>query len=175
VIPLYYLTVCGYGGIWHLTDVKWLQFAKGTFDSLGVVIDDSKGLDLVVGQKTAVTWIKYTNGNALADKYISLLDQFSYHDHAYMHGPTKDSKGNYYITLNVQTGRDLYKPNGSTMGTTGGYRAWTIQLTAERKHTFWANGMRSLEVSEDDQSLNCARCFMQNRSIAITTVDKSFA
>jgi hypothetical protein len=87
------------------------------------VIDASKGLDLVVGQKTEVTRIK-------------------------------DSKGNHYITLNVQTRRDLYKPNGSTMVTTGGYRAWTIQLTAEGKHTFWANGMRglaSLGVSEDEQ------------------------
>src|SRR5262249_15552381 len=36
-------------GIWRLVDGEWRPFAEGLFDSLGVVVEDNKGLTVVAG------------------------------------------------------------------------------------------------------------------------------
>ena len=52
-------------GIWRLVDGQWRPFAEGLFDSLGVVVEDGKGLTVVAGQKAELTRIRDTNGDGI--------------------------------------------------------------------------------------------------------------
>ena len=133
-------------GIWRIVKGEWQLFAEGVFDSLGVIIEDKKGLQLVVGQKAELTRITDTNRDGRADTFETLFDAHSYHGnyHAYMHGPARGVDGAYYITLNLShTDEAVYKADGMYMGTTGGLSGWAIRVTPEGKYDLWANGLRS--------------------------------
>jgi len=144
-------------GIWRLVKDKsgkseWQLFAEGTFDSLGVVVEDKKGLTVVAGQKAELTRISDTNGDGIADSYETLFDAHSYHGnyHSYMHGPVRGADGAYYININLGDGGDgsLYNAGGKYMGSAGGFAGWDIRVDASNKNsigkfTLWANGMRS--------------------------------
>ena len=133
-------------GIWRIVKGEWQLFAEGVFDSLGVLIEDKKGLQLVVGQKAELTRITDTNSDGRADKFETLFDAHSYHGnyHAYMHGPARGSDGAYYITLNLSHSDEaVYKAGGMYMGTSGGLSGWAIRVTPEGKYELWANGLRS--------------------------------
>ncbi len=135
-------------GIWRLVQGEWRLFAEGTFDSLGVQVEDEHGLRLVVGQKAEVTRITDTNGDGLADTFETMTDAFSYHGnyHAYLHGPVRDAAGNYFITLNLDDASqdDVgYRAGGKYMGTTGGFRGWAARVPAQGGFEPWANGLRS--------------------------------
>lgn len=133
-------------GIWRIVDGEWQLFAEGMFDSLGVVIEDKKGLDLVVGQKAELTRVRDTNGDGRADRFETLFDGFSYHSnyHTYLHGPVKGKDGAYYFGLNLaHTDEAVYKADGLYMGTQGGFSGWAFRVTAEGDVTPWASGLRS--------------------------------
>jgi mono/diheme cytochrome c family protein len=135
-------------GIWRLVNREWRLFAEGTFDSLGVQIEDAHGLVLVVGQKPELTRIRDTNGDGLADQFDTLTDAFSYNGnyHAYMHGPVRDAHGDYMIALNLDDSsrsEGEYKAGGRFMGTGGGYRGWAIRVPAKGGFEPWADGLRS--------------------------------
>jgi len=134
-------------GIWHLKDNKWTRFAEGTFDSLGVQIEDKHGLQLVVGQKAELTRITDTNGDGLADSYATMFDAFSYHGnyHSYMHGPVRGSDGAYYLNINLADGGDgaAYKAGGPYMGSAGGFAGWNFRVDPQGNYQTWGNGMRS--------------------------------
>ena len=112
-------------------------FAEGLFDSLGVVIEDGKGLKVVAGQKAELTRISDTNGDGIADKYETLFDAHSYHGnyHSYMHGPVRGKDGSYYFALNLVhdgTG-SAYTAGGNVMGTWGGFNGWAIRVMPDGK------------------------------------------
>ena len=133
-------------GIWRIVKGEWQLFAEGLFDSLGVVIEDKKGLQLVVGQKAELTRITDTNGDGLADKFETLFDAHSYHGnyHAYMHGPARGPDGAYYLALNLSHADEaVYKADGMYMGTSGGLSGWAVRVTRDAKYELWANGLRS--------------------------------
>lgn len=135
-------------GIWRLKEGVWHPFAEGLFDSLGVQIEDDHGLVVVAGQKAEVTRISDTNGDGLADRYETLSDAFGYtgNYHAYMHGPVRDTNGDYIVTLNLNdTGQNdsEYKAGGRYMGTSGGYRGWAIRVPAKGGFVPMADGLRS--------------------------------
>ncbi len=140
-------------GVWRLVKDKsgkgeWQQFAEGSFDSLGVVIEDKKGLQIVIGQKAELTRISDTNGDGVADSYQTLFDAHSYHGnyHAYMHGPVRGGDGAYYININLADGGNdgsAYKANGLYMGSTGGFSGWSFRVQPDGKFEPWANGLRS--------------------------------
>jgi hypothetical protein len=151
-------------GIWRLVKGEWQLFAEGTFDSLGVLIEDKKGLTVVVGQKAELTRISDTNGDGIADNYETLFDAHSYHGnyHSYMHGPVRGADGAYYININLADGSDgfAYNAGGKYMGSVGGFSGWNIRVDATHKknhksknpnnknqtgNTFtpWAPGLRS--------------------------------
>jgi mono/diheme cytochrome c family protein len=140
-------------GVWRLVKDKsggsqWQQFAEGSFDSLGVVIEDKKGLQVVIGQKAELTRIRDTNGDGTADSYQTLFDAHSYHGnyHAYMHGPVRGGDGAYYININLADGGgdgSTYKANGLYMGTTGGFSGWSFRVQPDGKFEPWARGLRS--------------------------------
>ena len=144
-------------GIWRLAKNKsgkseWQLFAEGTFDSLGVVVEDKKGLSVVVGQKAELTRISDTNGDGSADSYQTLFDAHTYNGnyHSYMHGPVRGADGAYYLNINLADGSDgsAYNALGKYMGSAGGFAGWNIRVEADNKNdigkfTPWANGMRS--------------------------------
>ncbi|MEJ0085547.1 MAG: hypothetical protein WDO72_07690 [Pseudomonadota bacterium] len=134
-------------GIWRLVNGEWRMFAEGLFDSLGVVVEDGKGLTVVAGQKAELTRISDTNGDGFADKYETLFDAFSYHSnyHTYMHGPVRGKDGAYYFALNLAHGpsNEFYTAGGNVMGTWGGFNGWAIRVEPNGKFELFANGMRS--------------------------------
>lgn len=134
-------------GIWRMVKGEWQLFAEGTFDSLGVIVEDKKGLHVIAGQKAELTRIKDTNGDGIADSYETLFDAHSYHGnyHSYMHGPVRGSDGAYYISINLADGGDgsTYKAGGQYMGSAGGLAGWNIRVDAKGNFTPWANGLRS--------------------------------
>lgn len=134
-------------GIWRIVKGQWHLFAEGTFDSLGVVIEDKKGLQLVVGQKAELTRISDTNGDGLADSYQTLFDAHSYHGnyHSYMHGPVRGGDGAYYININLADTSDGsgYRAGGAYMGSQGGFSGWNFRVQADGKLEPWAYGLRS--------------------------------
>jgi len=143
-------------GIWRIVNGEWRLFAEGLFDSLGVVVEDNKGLVVVAGQKAELTRISDTNGDGLADKYETLFDAHSYHAnyHSYMHGPVRTRDGSYYFALNLVhdgTG-SAYTAGGHVMGTWGGFNGWAVHVLPDGKFELFAKGLRSpasLGVSPD--------------------------
>lgn len=134
-------------GIWRLVDGEWRLFAEGLFDSLGVVVEDGKGLTVVAGQKAELTRISDTNGDGLADEYDTLFDAHSYHGnyHTYMHGPVRARDGSYYLALNLaHDGAGVaYTGGGNVMGTFGGFDGWAIRVAPDGKFDLFAHGLRS--------------------------------
>lgn len=134
-------------GIWRIVNGQWQRFAEGLFDSLGVVVEDGKGLVVVAGQKAELTRISDTNGDGIADKYETLFDAHSYHGnyHSYMHGPVRGPDGSYYLALNlVHDGSGAaYMGGGNVMGTYGGFNGWAIRVKPDGKFDLFANGLRS--------------------------------
>ncbi len=143
-------------GIWRIVNGEWHLFAEGLFDSLGVVVEDGKGLTVVAGQKAELTRIRDTNGDGVADDYQTLFDAHSYHAnyHTYMHGPVRGKDGAYYFALNLVhdgTGQ-AYTAGGNVMGTFGGFNGWAVRVEPGGKFQLFANGLRSpasLGVSPD--------------------------
>lgn len=133
-------------GIWRIVNGEWRLFAEGIFDSLGVVIEDKKGLTLVVGQKAELTRLTDTNGDGMADRFDTLYDLHSYHGnyHTYLHGPVRGSDGAYYFALNLaHADKGVYKAGGQYMGAAGGLSGWAIRVTPAGESELWANGLRS--------------------------------
>ena len=134
-------------GIWRIVNGEWRLFAEGLFDSLGVVVEDGKGLVVVAGQKAELTRISDTNGDGIADNYETLFDAHSYHAnyHSYMHGPVRGKDGAYYFALNLVhdgTG-SAYTAGGNVMGTWGGFNGWAVRVEPNGKFQLFANGLRS--------------------------------
>lgn len=134
-------------GIWRMEKGQWRLFAEGTFDSLGVVIEDKKGWVVVAGQKAELTRISDTNGDGIADNYETLFDAHSYHGnyHSYMHGPVRGADGAYYFNINLADGNDgsTYKAGGAYMGSAGGFAGWAVRVKPDKQFSLWANGLRS--------------------------------
>ncbi len=136
-------------GIWRLRDGKWSQFAEGTYEALGVVIEDDKGDVIVVAQKPEITRMRDTNSDGRADSFETMCDDFGFHGnyHEYTHGPVRDAEGNYYFLLNLSHDDALprvsWRAGGRFMGTMGGYRGWACRVTPEGKFEPFAYGLRS--------------------------------
>jgi len=133
-------------GIWRIVDGEWHLFAEGFFDSLGVEVEDQKGLDLVVGQKAELTRVRDTSGDGRADRFDTLFDSFSFHSnyHTYMHGPVKGADGAYYVNLNLaHTDEAIYKADGLYMGAQGGFSGWVFRVTLDGDFEPWSSGWRS--------------------------------
>jgi mono/diheme cytochrome c family protein len=134
-------------GIWRIVNGEWRMFAEGLFDSLGVVVEDGKGLTVVAGQKAELTRISDTNGDGIADVYDTLFDAHSFHAnyHTYMHGPVRAKDGSYYFALNLAhdgTG-SAYTAGGNVMGTWGGFNGWAIRVKPGGSYELFSKGLRS--------------------------------
>lgn len=135
-------------GVWRIRDNQWSLFAEGTYEALGVVIEDDKGDRIVVMQKPELTRMIDRNGDGRADSFETLCDDFGFHGnyHEYAHGPVRDADGNYYFLLNLthnSDDRSSWRAGGPFMGSMGGYRGWACRVTPEGKFEPFAKGLRS--------------------------------
>ena len=135
-------------GVWRIRDGKWSLFAEGTYECLGVWIEDEKSDKFVVMQKPELTRISDTDGDGRADVFETVCDDYGFHGnyHEYAHGPVRDKEGNYYFTLNLSHGgneRTSWRAGGPFMGSMGGYRGWACRVTPSGKFEPYAYGLRS--------------------------------
>ena len=83
--------------------VRYSLFASGLHEPLGVLRD---GDSLLVTQRTEVTRLRDTNGDGVADEYITAARGWNvsgaYHGYAY--GPKRDGAGNLWVALNLDMG-----------------------------------------------------------------------
>ena len=83
--------------------VRYALFASGLHEPLGVLRD---GDSLLVTQRTEVTRLRDTNGDGVADEYLTAARGWnvsgSYHGYAY--GPKRDGRGDLWVALNLDMG-----------------------------------------------------------------------
>ncbi len=135
-------------GVWRIRDNQWSLFAEGTYEALGVVIEDDLGDRVVIMQKPEMTRLTDTDGDGRADQFDTMCDDYGFHGnyHEYAHGPARDAVGNYYFALNLSHGGDektSWRAGGPFMGSMGGYRGWACRVTPDGKFEPYANGLRS--------------------------------
>jgi glucose/arabinose dehydrogenase len=131
----------------------WKLFAEGIHDPLGIMAISNS--EILVMQRPELTRIKDTNGDGIADEYLTVTDDFglsgNYHEFAF--GPIKDKKGNLYIALNcASSGAGIFPEVRGKLDTLGRpgrmysavpYRGWIMKLTPDGKLHPFASGFRS--------------------------------
>ncbi|MCE2961338.1 MAG: c-type cytochrome [Akkermansiaceae bacterium] len=136
-------------GIWRIRNGEWTLFAQGTYEVLGVHIEDDKGDVIVIAQKPEITRISDSNADGRADTFVTLSDDYGFHGnyHEYCHGLARDPEGNYYFLLNLShdhgADRASWRAGGNFMGSMGGYRGWAMRVTPKGKTETFAYGLRS--------------------------------
>jgi hypothetical protein len=135
-------------GIWRWKNKTWQLFAEGTYECLGLVIEDDHGDTIVIAQKPELTRIRDRNSDGRADSFETVCDDFGFHGnyHEYTHGPVRDAEGNYYFSLNLchsKNDQASYKAGGQFMGSMGGFRGWSCRVTPAGIFEPFASGLRS--------------------------------
>jgi len=130
------------GEVWFLDGVlskkpeaiRYTRFANGLHEPLGLLLD---GRDLLVAQRAEITRLRDTNGDDIADEYLTEADGWgvtgNYHE--YVYGPEQDGKGNRWVTLNLGMG-DL-SDNGK------GWKGWGGIIGKDGRFEPKSLGMRS--------------------------------
>ncbi|WP_448248932.1 DUF7133 domain-containing protein [Thalassotalea agariperforans] len=94
-------TISGDVVLYHPKKQTWQTFATGLHQPLGIVQESEN--TFVVMQMPELTRLIDKNNDGKADLYQTVYSDFgmtgNYHEFAF--GPAVDSKGNYYISLNV--------------------------------------------------------------------------
>ena len=83
--------------------VGYTLFAAGLHEPLGVLRD---GDSLLVAQRTEVTRLRDTNGDGVADEYLSAGRGWNVSGayHGYTYGPKRDGRGQLWVALNLDMG-----------------------------------------------------------------------
>lgn len=130
------------GEVWFLDgvlskkpeEIRYTRFANGLHEPLGLLLD---GKDLLVAQRAEITRLRDTNGDDIADEYLTEADGWgvtgNYHE--YVYGPERDGKGNRWVTLNLGMG-DL-SDNGK------GWKGWGGIIGKDGRFEPKSLGMRS--------------------------------
>lgn len=118
-----------------LTRIKYKLFATGLHEALGLVVESKRVV--YVTQRPELTKLVDTNGNDVADKYLTVCDRWGvsgdYHEFAF--GPARDKQGNFFITLNVGFGGGHQSK--------APWRGWLIKVTPKGELVPYAVGLRS--------------------------------
>lgn len=151
------LALCFHRGevmLYNPENKSWKLFAEGLHDPLGLRVLNER--EMVVMQRPELTRLKDTNGDEVADEYLTISDEFgmsgNYHEFAF--GPSIDKEGNFFISLNCASSGDgiwdevrgEYNPLGrpGRMYSCVPYRGWVLKVSADGKEvTPWASGFRS--------------------------------
>jgi hypothetical protein len=130
------------GEVWFLdgvlakkpAEIRYTRFATGLHEPLGLLRD---GRDLLVAQRAEITRLRDTNGDDIADDYLTEADGWgvtgNYHE--YVYGPEEDGKGNRWVTLNLGMG-DL-------SDNTKGWKGWGGIIGKDGRFQPKSLGMRS--------------------------------
>ncbi|MDO6720752.1 hypothetical protein Q4575_15160 [Psychrosphaera sp. 1_MG-2023] len=130
------------GEVWYLKNNSWSKFAEGLHEPTGLLVDEDGSI--LVAQKPELTRLVDANDDGVADSYIPVANQWTFHDnyHEFTFGPVKDKQGNLYGTLNLSHNHpDAFRMGA--MGTTGGNRGFAFKVDKEGKYTPYAHGLRS--------------------------------
>jgi glucose/arabinose dehydrogenase len=145
-----------HGDVWKYEPAaeKWSLFAEGLHEALGVLVDAKSG-DVFVAQRPELTRLIDTDHDGKADIYKTVNAGWGFDGnyHEYCFGPVRDSKGNFYITLNLAHSNQG-SVQGSIMGHPSHHRGWVIQVTPDGKFVPFASGLRSpcgIGISKDDE------------------------
>jgi hypothetical protein len=151
------LVACFHRGEVYTYDIAkktWALFATGLHDPLGVVALSNS--EIVVMQRPELTRIRDTDGDGVADSYITISDGFgmtgNYHEFAF--GPVVDRDGNFVVALNVASNgagirselRGEFNPRStwaSRMYSAVPWRGWVVKISPAGKLTPFALGFRS--------------------------------
>lgn len=146
-------------GIWRYDGKRWSRFAEGLHDPQGIRVMAPDGSAVVVAQKPELTLVQDTDGDGRADLYKTICDRWrgggNYCE--YVHGPVIDSKGNYYISINLSDAAQdtaCEKGGGAAMGTSLGYDGWAAKITPQGEFVPFACGLRSaagIGISKKDE------------------------
>ena len=100
------------GEVWYYDtkENRYELFASGLHEPLGLLKDG----DLLVAQRTEITRLKDRNKDGIADAYLTESTGWSVSGsyHAYVYGPEVDSKGNKWVTLNLDMGEHANNATG---------------------------------------------------------------
>jgi len=130
------------GEIWFIDGVlgndpkaiKYQLFASGLQEPLGLLPD---GDGYLVVQRTEMTRLRDTNGDDVADEYLTAARGWSvtgaYHGYAY--GPERDGAGNLWVTLNLDM--------GDRSDNDKGWRGWALIADKSGSLRPQAAGLRS--------------------------------
>lgn len=127
--------------------LTYKRFASGLHEPLGLLHHDDS---LYVMQRTELTRLRDTNGDDVADEYLTAAKGWgvtgNYHEYAF--GPEIDHDGNLWFTLNLGLG--LKKEHRSrvienkTLGVAQGlWRGWGMKVTPSGEMIPVCAGMRS--------------------------------
>lgn len=115
-------------------EIRYTRFASGLHEPLGLLRD---GKDLLVAQRAEITRLRDTNGDDVADEYLTEGDGWgvtgNYHE--YVYGPELDGKGNRWVTLNLGMGE--HSDNAK------GWRGWGGVIGKDGRFVPKSLGMRS--------------------------------
>ncbi|MDP3070924.1 MAG: hypothetical protein Q8N18_11580 [Opitutaceae bacterium] len=114
--------------------VRYSLYASGLHEPLGVLRD---GDSLLVTQRTEVTRLRDTNGDGVADEYLTAARGWnvsgSYHGYAY--GPKRDGRGNFWVALNLDM--------GDRSDNKAAWRGWSGLMGPDTTFLPMAAGLRS--------------------------------
>jgi hypothetical protein len=161
------------GEVWKysLKKNQWSLFADGLHESLGLWIDPKTSETFVI-QRGEITKLVDTDRDGRADLYETFNAGWGVTDnyHEYAFGLVRDSKGNFYGTLNTSLSWpgwarskkwDIarvwtagYKDTEGKMGRAAKYRGWCFKVTPDGKFEPYAAGLRSpagIGINKDDE------------------------
>ena len=131
------------GEIWLSRQNQWSLFASGLQEPLGIW--PGKTGEFFVVQRSELTRIADTDGDGRADVFETITAEpgVSASQHAYIFGPVRDSKGNFWGAI-----------SGIGVSGSGKYFGWSFKVTPKGEFIPWSAGLRSpngLCLTPDDE------------------------
>ena len=134
------------GQIWKRSSGEWSIFADGLHEANGIRVTKE---GVYVMQRPELTLLKDTDGDGVADLYMTVEDRFrfsgNYHEFAY--GPRINSEGDLFFSSGLASGGGYQKvaPEGypNQMTSPLGYRGWVMKRTRDGELVPFASGLRS--------------------------------
>jgi hypothetical protein len=141
------------GQVWTLANDSWHLFADGLHEPLGIYVDPKSNQVFVV-QRPELTELIDDNDDGRADRFRTVCASWGLTDnyHEYAYGPVRDSKGNFYGTLNTSLSWpgwagsdkwDVARVHDGKMGRAAKYRGWSFRVTPDGVFEPWSSGLRS--------------------------------
>lgn len=152
------------GQVWKYRKGEWHLYAEGLHEPLGILVTPDSGRVFVV-QRPELTELLDEDGDGKVDRFKTVSAGWGLTDnyHEYAFGLVRDSKGNFYGTLNTSLSWkgwagsskwDIARVHDGKMGRAAPYRGWSFRVTPAGKFEPWSAGLRSpcgIGISPDDE------------------------